>query len=48
MSNHDCIHYDGDEECQKCCKHRWIFDCIGCNDYEPRLGKMETDNEDSN
>lgn len=29
-----CQNYDGDEDCQKCCKHGYIFSCPeDCPDY---------------
>lgn len=29
-----CIHYDGDEDCDKCCIHGIIFNCpSNCKDY---------------
>ena len=34
MIRHDCLNYDGDEDCHKCCKHGFIFGCEGCNDCE--------------
>lgn len=34
MIHHDCVNYDGDEDCNKCCKHGFIFGCEGCDDFE--------------
>ena len=34
MIRSDCLNYDGDEDCHKCCKHGFIFGCEGCNDCE--------------
>lgn len=29
-----CIHYDGDEDCDKCCVHGYIFNCpSNCKEY---------------
>ena len=30
----DCAHYDGDEDCHKCCLHGFIFNCpSNCKEY---------------
>lgn len=34
MIHMDCVNYDGDEDCNKCCKHGYIFGCDGCDDFE--------------
>ena len=38
MINIDCQYYDGDRDCNKCCKHGYIFGCEGCDDYKDFFG----------
>ena len=44
----DCIHYCGDDDCNKCSKHGYIFSCDGCDDYTDFYGKVYTREEDDN
>lgn len=30
----NCIHYCGDEDCNKCGVNGYIFGCEGCSDYD--------------
>ena len=32
MINTSCPYYDGDEDCDKCVKHGFIFSCEGCDE----------------
>jgi hypothetical protein len=43
MINMDCRYYDGDEDCNKCCKHGYIFGCEGCDDYVDFFGNKRKD-----
>ena len=34
MIKKDCLNYDGDEDCHKCCKYGFIFGCEeDCPEY---------------
>lgn len=34
MIDKSCLNYDGDEDCNKCCVHGYIFSCPdNCADY---------------
>ena len=34
MIDKSCLNYDGDEDCNKCCVHGYIFSCpVPCPDY---------------
>ena len=46
MIHMDCRNYDGDEDCNKCCKHGYIFGCEGCDDYIDFFGHKHTSKED--
>ena len=35
MIDKSCLNYDGDEDCNKCCVHGYIFSCpVPCPDYK--------------
>ena len=38
MIHCDCNHYEGDDDCNKCGKHGYIFGCDGCEDYTNFFG----------
>ena len=45
----DCMNYDGDEDCMKCCKRGYIFGCPEpCEDYVDFWGKTDGDKEAEN
>lgn len=37
----DCINYDGDEDCNKCVAHGYIYGCEGCKEYEDHYGRKK-------
>ena len=34
MIHVDCVHYDGDEDCNKCGLCGYFYTCDGCDDYD--------------
>lgn len=34
MIDYSCLHYDGDDDCKKCCVHGYIYSCAGCREYD--------------
>ena len=46
MIEKSCMNYDGDEDCNKCCKNGYIFDCpADCPDYEDIFGHKKGDSD---
>lgn len=45
MINTSCSNWDGDEDCNKCTKHGYIFGCEGCEENEE---ERKWTNEDKN
>lgn len=43
MIHVDCIHYDGDEDCNKCGKCGYFYSCAGCDDYDDGSGRTKKD-----
>ena len=42
----DCVNYDGDEDCMKCCKRGYIFGCPEpCEDFVDFWGNTDGDKE---
>ena len=46
MVRYDCLNYDGDEDCHKCCKHGFIFGCECCDDFEDFCSGLRGDEHD--
>ena len=44
MIEKSCMNYDGDRDCNKCCKNGYIYDCpADCPDYVDFFGHKKTD-----
>ena len=41
----DCIYECGDEDCNKCMMHGYIFGCDGCDDYTTHRSKEEAEDD---
>lgn len=49
MVRTDCMNYDGDIDCKKCCKHGYIYSCPEpCEDYIDFCGHKDNEKGEDN